>query len=397
MHVYSVEIDGRASVGGAALARCRDESRAAHAGRALRRGRAARRRPARRPPSAASGSTARATGAARSRSGARSPRTRAPTRGAAAHRRWWRPSSSAWSCATSSARATSRRRGGSPSRSSNDRLALELQPDDDATLAHVQRSRARSPPRKAELLKEYRASFAAGDLASARRSARPAAHARRLRSRARDRGARARRCAALRGLASRSRWGGAASRPADYHRGAARLRRGARARPGQRVRAGLHLLHRHADARAQQIQAKSKASKTAAPSNFARRDTFASQAEIRAEGFYQNGLAAARRGDSYAAIRQQLFALGANAEHTAAQRELARLRRQLAPEVEKLIESGREAFRNEDLQSALDEWRLALLVDPENERTRAYIGHAERQLENLERMRSEPDAAARVE
>jgi Flp pilus assembly protein TadD len=132
-------------------------------------------------------------------------------------------------------------------------------------------------------------------------------------------------------------------------------------------------------------------------SNFAARDTFASQAEIRAEGFYQNGLAAARRGDYYAAIRQHLFALGANSDHAGAQQELARLRRQLAPEVEKRIESGRLAFRNEDLQSAIDEWRLALLVDPENERTRAYLGHAERQLENLERMRSEPDSAARVE
>ena len=75
----------------------------------------------------------------------------------------------------------------------------------------------------------------------------------------------------------------------------------------------------------------------------------------------------------------------------------SRLRRSLAPEVEKLIESGRQAFRNEDLQSALDDWRLALLVDPENERTRAYISHAERQLENLERMRSEPEPPARAE
>ena len=136
----------------------------------------------------------------------------------------------------------------------------------------------------------------------------------------------------------------------------------------------------------------------AAASGLSNRETFASQAEIRAEGFYQNGLAAARRGDAYAAIRQQLFALGANAEHVGrAARALAAAPAAWPPRSSRLIESGRQAFRNEDLQSALDAWRLALLVDPENERTRAYISHAERQLENLERMRSEPEPPARAE
>ena len=52
----------------------------------------------------------------------------------------------------------------------NDRLALELQPDDAATLARVQALARTLAARKAELMTEYRASFAAGDLASARRT-----------------------------------------------------------------------------------------------------------------------------------------------------------------------------------------------------------------------------------
>ncbi len=61
-----------------------------------------------------------------------------------------------------------------------------------------------------------------------------------------------------------------------------------------------------------------------------------------------------------------------------------------------LIEKGRTYFRNEDLQSALDSWRRALLVDPDNERAQAYAARAERQLENLERLRSEPDVSGGV-
>jgi hypothetical protein len=58
------------------------------------------------------------------------------------------------------------------------------------------------------------------------------------------------------------------------------------------------------------------------------------------------------------------------------------------------MKAGRTAFREEDLQSALDLWRLALLVDPRNERIIAYIGRAEQQLENLENLRNEPDVAS---
>ena len=57
--------------------------------------------------------------------------------------------------------------------------------------------------------------------------------------------------------------------------------------------------------------------------------------------------------------------------------------------------AGRTAFREEDLQSALDLWRRALLVDPRNERVIAYIGRAERQLQNLERLRANPTSRER--
>jgi tetratricopeptide (TPR) repeat protein len=64
-----------------------------------------------------------------------------------------------------------------------------------------------------------------------------------------------------------------------------------------------------------------------------------------------------------------------------------RTRAQLSGEVEGLVEAGRDAFRNEELETALSMWRRALLIDPNNERVQAYIARAERQLENLEALR----------
>ena len=112
---------------------------------------------------------------------------------------------------------------------------------------------------------------------------------------------------------------------------------------------------------------------------------------IRAEGFYRNALAATRDGRDYAAIRYDLRALQADGSHEAARQHLESLREKLAPQVGSLIESGRVAFRAEDLEQALQLWRQALLVSPGNERAAAYIGRAERQLANLERVRSEPE------
>ncbi len=121
----------------------------------------------------------------------------------------------------------------------------------------------------------------------------------------------------------------------------------------------------------------------------------ASEAEIRAEGFYQNALAAERAGQPYAAIRHDIRALHFDSGHVEARRHLERLRRQLSGQVPELIESGRRHYQREELQSALDQWRRALLIQPENPEAQAYASRAEHLLQNLEQLRSEPTVGAR--
>ncbi len=113
-------------------------------------------------------------------------------------------------------------------------------------------------------------------------------------------------------------------------------------------------------------------------------------ARIRAEGQFQNALRAEQAGRHYAAIRHLLRALQMDPGHAAARERLAQLRVRLTPDVDALLRAGRDAFRNEDLETALEQWRRALLIDPQNARASAYISRAERQLANLERLRSEP-------
>jgi tetratricopeptide (TPR) repeat protein len=71
----------------------------------------------------------------------------------------------------------------------------------------------------------------------------------------------------------------------------------------------------------------------------------------------------------------------------------AEIRERLSGEADVLIEAGRAAFAEERLDAALDLWRRALLMDPDNERIQAYIASAERQQEHLERLRRAPAAA----
>jgi len=71
-------------------------------------------------------------------------------------------------------------------------------------------------------------------------------------------------------------------------------------------------------------------------------------------------------------------------------RRRARIREEQAARVGALVEAGRAAFRDEQLETALDLWRRALLIDPENERVQAYVARAERQLEALQRLRATP-------
>ncbi len=119
----------------------------------------------------------------------------------------------------------------------------------------------------------------------------------------------------------------------------------------------------------------------------------ATEAEIRAEGLHQNALAAERRGDPWLAIRYEQRALAADPRHDAARRQISALRAKLAGEVDGLVESGRSAFMQEDLQGALDQWRRVLLVDPQNEKAKEYVARAEKLLENLEQLRGD-DAGA---
>jgi len=118
----------------------------------------------------------------------------------------------------------------------------------------------------------------------------------------------------------------------------------------------------------------------------------ASEAEIRAEGFYRNALGLEARGDPYAAIALDLEALAADPAHRGAREHLDAMRARLAAQVPELIEAGRRHYQREDLHAALDDWQRALLIDPDNEQAHDYANRAERLLESLERLR-EPTPA----
>lgn len=266
----------------------------------------------------------------------------------------------------------------------NYRLALKLQPHDAPALAHVQELARELAKQKAELEATYQVSFGERDLASARigldqlRKLDPfdpelESEERRLQD------------ALLAEVTHRLATGRLGLAAGNY----AQARRAFHAvlalEPDNESARGY--LSYIATIRRENEELGEE------PAAFEAPEAFASDAEIRAEGFYQNGLAAERVGDLYTAIRHDVRALGADPGHAAARSHLAEMRRRLAAEVEPLIEAGRRQFRNEDLQLALDLWRRALLIDPDNERARAYVGRAERQLENLERLRSEPDVA----
>lgn len=119
----------------------------------------------------------------------------------------------------------------------------------------------------------------------------------------------------------------------------------------------------------------------------------ATEAEIRAEGFYRNALGLEARGDPYAAIALDLEALAADPEHSGARDHLANTRARMNEEVPRLIEAGRRHYQREDLHAALDDWRRALLIDPGNAQAHDYAGRAERLLESLERLRDTRETA----
>ncbi len=114
-------------------------------------------------------------------------------------------------------------------------------------------------------------------------------------------------------------------------------------------------------------------------------------AEVEAEGYYQAARAAEDEGDPYRALELHLRALELDPGHAGARERLRVLREALHPRVEALVAAGMDAFRQEDLQTARDRWRRAVLVDPQHARARDYLARAERLIEGLEQLRSEPD------
>lgn len=261
----------------------------------------------------------------------------------------------------------------------NYRLALKLQPDDHETLAHVQALSRTLAERKRATLVEFHDDLEALELAGARESL---AELRQLDPFDPELEIEARRFEneLEREVVRQLDAGRSGFTTGDLKRARAAFQRVLALDPGNESAQG-YLSY------AEAIQS---AGGHHSPGTLELATLPGSQEEIRAEGFYRNAVAAESAGDPYAAIRQDLSALGAHPGHVAAQRHLARIRERLAPQVEELIESGRVYYLQEDLQSALDQWRKALLIDPDNERASEYVERATRLLENLERLRSDP-------
>lgn len=275
------------------------------------------------------------------------------------------------------------------------RIVVKLAPGDAATLAHVQDLSRQLATRKAELDAGFRSALEQGRLADARASVEelrrldpfdPAAESGE-RAVSEALGAEVERllAAGRRGFSS-----------GDYTQATEQLRAVLALEPENESAQGylsyialVRESERTRPAPAPPVGGRSMA--RADPPQLRATDT-----EIRAEGFHQNALAAERAGDGYAAIRHDLRALSASPGHARAREHLAKLRARLASEVPGLIDAGRAAFQQEDLQSALDQWRRALLVEPDNERAAQYSVRAEKLLQNLEQLRAEPEPARAV-
>jgi len=268
------------------------------------------------------------------------------------------------------------------------RLALKLQPDDSESLDHVQELARTLARKKMTLSEQYAAAIANSDLPTAReyldqqRRLDPFDPTLQTEERALNDAIRP---AVTQSLAAGRRLFMAGNLEAAKRRFHSVLELAPNNESAQGYISYISTIQR-------ERQAESARSAT-----FSSREGFASDDEIRAEGFYQNALAAERRGDLYDAIRQDQRALDANARHAGAARHLKTVRLRLSGSAGALIEAGRQAYREEDLQTALELWSRVLLIDPDNQRARAYSDRAQLQLQNLERLRSEPDVAGRSE
>ena len=268
------------------------------------------------------------------------------------------------------------------------RLALKLQPDDADTLAHVQQLARMVTSRKAELKQQYEEAFGEGDLAAARKNMDQLraldpydpelqTDERKLYDE-------------LRLAVERELEDGEREFMLGNHTDAESHFGSVLALDPDNALAQGYISYNAEFLRDQEATVERSAS-------FASEKRSASRADIRAEGLYQNARAEAELEHDYTAIDLYERALDANPKHQEARQELNKLRSRLSGRVDTLIEEGRKFYRDEDLSKALVQWNRALLVDPDNQRARAYVARAERQIQNLERLRSEPDVASRGE
>lgn len=110
--------------------------------------------------------------------------------------------------------------------------------------------------------------------------------------------------------------------------------------------------------------------------------------EILAEGHYRAGQQAEEAGAPYRALQEYVAALEVDPKHAGAKRRLGALRAELAPRVPVLYEQGKHYFQDEDLEKALAAWRDALLIAPDDQRTRENVDRAERILSRLEEIQT---------
>ncbi|MGH7290162.1 MAG: tetratricopeptide repeat protein, partial [Myxococcota bacterium] len=113
-----------------------------------------------------------------------------------------------------------------------------------------------------------------------------------------------------------------------------------------------------------------------------------SSEEILAEGRYRSGQRAEEAGDPFRAIQEYKAALRIDKNHAGAARRIAALRQELAPKVPALYEQGKRYFQDEDLEKALVVWRNALLIAPDDQRTKENVDRAERILSRLEEIQT---------
>ena len=124
------------------------------------------------------------------------------------------------------------------------------------------------------------------------------------------------------------------------------------------------------------------------PSNGAPPPPTVSSEEILAEGRFRSGQRAEEQGDPFRAIQEYKAALRIEKNHAGASRRLNGLRQELAPKVPALYEQGKRYFQDEDLEKALVVWRNALLIAPDDQRTKENVDRAERILSRLEEIQT---------